>query len=126
MKTLLLILLTIFAKGQCMEDIARYATYSYMEVFNHDTQEYEKYRKVHEVQIMVIVDPQNKTISFTDSINQYFKEYEILDCQMGKTELVYKCKDISKKRNCEFIFSMDKSLTVVYEERPIIYRVKNQ
>ncbi len=126
MKTLLLILLCQFGFGQCMEDSTRYRIFNYMEVFNHDTKQYEKYKKASTVSITIIVDVQENKLTFSDEGNKYYKEYKILDCQIGHTTIIYNCLDTKINKKCDFIFSQDKTLTVMYEPEPVIYRIKNQ
>jgi hypothetical protein len=109
-----------------MNDVPRYASYIYMEVYNSDTKKYEKYNKTDHVEVDVVIDTDVKLLTYKDAYNNTDKRYTILNCKMDDTDMIYECADVDNKRKCMFIFSSDKSLTVVYACEPIVYRVKQK
>jgi len=103
------------------------SAYTYMEVLNNDNGKFEKFNKVPETHFSVHVNAPEKKITLVDPENNYGGEFFIINCVMLENSLVYDCMDIKNKKVCRLTFSASASeyvLSVEYEIKPIIYRVK--
>lgn len=121
-----IILLILFYNSliaqNCLYEGQKIATYNNMELWNYATSQFDQINKNNEINAAVIVDTDDKLITFNDL--NYKQNYFIISCSVTDSAITYKCVDIKNKRKCDFKFSKDKSLTVTYFCEPVVYRVK--
>lgn len=122
MRILLIILVYNTAISQnCLDNGQKYAKYNNMELWNYTTHEFDQMSKINEINAIIIVDTDEKIITFND--NKYEQKYFIVSCSVTDSAITYKCIDIKNKRKCDLRFEKDKSLTFTYFCEPVIYKV---
>ena len=111
----------------CKNDIPRYASYEYMEVYNYTSEKYEKYRNAKEIKSYVTVSSKDKLITLKDNVNNYNKKFCIVDCFDTDSSVTYNCIDLDKSKKCYLKFSHTNDcyhMTVKYFMESVMYRMK--
>lgn len=112
--------------SQCDHDIPRQGSYQYLDILiqGKGNNHYEPNGKC---DMTVKVISQDKIITIIDPLNDYEQTFDIKDCLMNDSDLVYQCWLPNSKKTCLFVFGANRdfyTFTVKYGEPPVVWRAK--